>query len=136
MQPRHHLQRCFFEENRKMPDIPALQRSTLVRLIEGLLVEALAAALSSRRARQPQRRGRPLMSKISPEHLARQAVVYLRQSTPDQVVHNLESERRQYNLPERARQLGWSDVAVIDEDLGRSCGSVTPPSFEMPRAHL
>ena len=45
------------------------------------------------------------MSKITPEHLARQAVVYIRQSTPDQVVHNLESKRRQYNLPERARQL-------------------------------
>jgi hypothetical protein len=43
------------------------------------------------------------MSKITPEHLARQPVVYIRQSTPDQVVHNLESKRRQYNLPERAR---------------------------------
>src|SRR3984893_15776910 len=74
-------------------------------------------APTSRRAREPQRRGRPLMSKITPEHLARQAVVYIRQSTPDQVVHNLESKRRQYNLPERARQLGWSDVAVIDDDL-------------------
>jgi hypothetical protein len=42
MQPRHHLQRSLFEEGRKMPDIPASQRSTLVRLVEGLLVEALA----------------------------------------------------------------------------------------------
>jgi len=42
MQPRHHLQRSLFEEDRKTPDIPASQRSTLVRLIEGLLVEALA----------------------------------------------------------------------------------------------
>jgi hypothetical protein len=70
------------------------------------------------------------MSKITPEHLARQAVVYIRQSTPDQVVHNLESKRRQYNLPERARQLGWSDVAVIDDDLGRSGGGVARPGFE------
>ena len=70
------------------------------------------------------------MSKITPEHLARQAVVYIRQSTPDQVVHNLESKRRQYNLPERARQLGWSDVAVIDDDLGRSGGGVVRPGFE------
>ena len=42
MQPRHHLQRSLFEEDRKTPDIPASRRSTLVRLIEGLLVEALA----------------------------------------------------------------------------------------------
>lgn len=38
------------------------------------------------------------MSKVTPEHLARQAVVYIRQSTPDQVAHNLESKRRQYNF--------------------------------------
>jgi hypothetical protein len=41
MQPRHHLQRSLFEEDRKTLDIPASGRSTLVRLIEGLLVEAL-----------------------------------------------------------------------------------------------
>jgi hypothetical protein len=41
MKPRHHLQRSLFEEDRKTPDIAASQRSTLVRLIEGLLVEAL-----------------------------------------------------------------------------------------------
>jgi hypothetical protein len=42
MQPRHHLQRSLFEEDRKTPDISASQRIALVRLIEGLLVEALA----------------------------------------------------------------------------------------------
>jgi hypothetical protein len=42
MQPRRHLQRSLFEEDRQTPAIPASQRSTLVRLIEGLLVEALA----------------------------------------------------------------------------------------------
>jgi hypothetical protein len=42
MQPRRHLQRSLFEEDRKTPDIPASQRSTLVHLIEGLLVEAVA----------------------------------------------------------------------------------------------
>ena len=70
------------------------------------------------------------MSKITPEHLARQAVVYIRQSTANQVANNLESKRRQYNLPERARQLGWGDVAVIDDDLGRSGGGVARPGFE------
>ena len=70
------------------------------------------------------------MSKITLEHLARQAIVYIRQSTPDQVANNLESKRRQYNLPERARHLGWSDIAVIDDDLGRSGGGVARPGFE------
>jgi excisionase family DNA binding protein len=70
------------------------------------------------------------MSKITPEHLGRQAVVYIRQSTADQVANNLESKRRQYNLPERARQLGWANVTVIDDDLGRSGGGVARPGFE------
>ena len=42
MRPKHHLQRSLFEGDRKTPDIPASQRSTLVHLIEGLLVEAAA----------------------------------------------------------------------------------------------
>jgi len=70
------------------------------------------------------------MTKITPEHLARQAIVYIRQSTADQVANNLESQRRQYNLPERAQHLGWSDVAVIDDDLGRSGGGIARPGFE------
>jgi excisionase family DNA binding protein len=71
-----------------------------------------------------------MMTKITPEHLARQAIVYIRQSTADQVANNLESQRRQYNLPERAQHLGWSDVAVIDDDLGRSGGGIARPGFE------
>ena len=70
------------------------------------------------------------MSKITPEHLARQAVVYIRQSTAGQVANNLESKRRQYGLADRARQLGWSDVAIIDNDLGRSGGGIARPGFE------
>ncbi|MCK8787736.1 recombinase family protein [Roseomonas sp. NAR14] len=70
------------------------------------------------------------MSKILPDHLARQAFVYVRQSTQDQLLHNHESRRRQYSLADRARQLGWSDVVVIDDDLGRSGGGVARPGFE------
>lgn len=70
------------------------------------------------------------MSKITPEHLARQAVVYIRQSTADQVTKNRESPRRQYGLADRARQLGWSEVVAIDEDLGRSGGGIARPGFE------
>jgi hypothetical protein len=47
------------------------------------------------------------MSKITAEHLARSAIVYIRQSTADQLLHNQESQRRQYGLADRARQLGW-----------------------------
>src|ERR1700719_1032952 len=70
------------------------------------------------------------MTKITPDHLARSAFVYIRQSTPDQVLNNHESRRRQYGLAERARQLGWQDVVIIDDDLGRSGSGVTRPGFE------
>ncbi|WP_324718083.1 recombinase family protein [Carboxydochorda subterranea] len=59
-------------------------------------------------------------SKLTPEHLARRAVVYVRQSTLEQVRFHRESQRRQYELAERARAMGFRDVEVIDEDLGRS----------------
>ena len=70
------------------------------------------------------------MSKISSEHLARGAYVYVRQSTADQLRHNHESRRRQYALADRARTLGWTEVVVIDDDLGVSAGGVARPGFE------
>ena len=70
------------------------------------------------------------MIKITAEHLARSAYVYIRQSTPDQLVHNHESRRRQYGLADRARQLGWTSVEIIDDDLGRSGSGVSRPGFE------
>ncbi len=70
------------------------------------------------------------MSKITAEHLCREAYVYIRQSTVDQVQHNVESQRRQYGLVERARALGWLEVQVIDEDLGRSGAGIHRPGFE------
>jgi excisionase family DNA binding protein len=70
------------------------------------------------------------MTKITSDHLARGAFVYVRQSTAMQVIHNLESQRRQYGLADRARQLGWQDVEVIDDDLGRSGGGARRPGFE------
>ena len=62
---------------------------------------------------------------IQPTHLKRKAVVYIRQSTPHQVVSNQESLRLQYALCQRARELGWheADVDVIDADLGLSGAS-------------
>src|SRR3979409_931795 len=70
------------------------------------------------------------MSKITTELLARSAYVYIRQSTADQLTHNHESRRRQYGLANRARQLGWTAVEVIDDDLGRSGGGIARPGFE------
>ena len=52
--------------------------------------------------------------------LRRKAIVYVRQSTPQQVQSNLESQRRQYDLVDVARRRGFTDVEIIDEDLGRS----------------
>ncbi len=68
--------------------------------------------------------------KITAEHLAREAFVYVRQSTADQLANNPESRRRQYGLAERARALGWVDITVIDDDLGRSGSGVSRPGFE------
>jgi len=63
--------------------------------------------------------------------LRRKAVVYVRQSTAQQVNTNLESKRRQYELVDLARRWGFRDVEVIDEDLGRSAsGAVDRPGFE------
>jgi DNA invertase Pin-like site-specific DNA recombinase len=70
------------------------------------------------------------MTKITSEHLARTAFVYIRQSTADQLVHNQESQRRQYALADRARGLGWSSVEIVDDDLGRSGGGISRPGFE------
>src|SRR5271167_4008171 len=63
--------------------------------------------------------------------LKRKAVVYVRQSTQSQVITNLESKRRQYDLVEVARQRGFVDVEIIDDDLGRSAsGTVARPGFD------
>jgi DNA invertase Pin-like site-specific DNA recombinase len=61
-------------------------------------------------------------SKIQPRHLERLAMVYVRQSTPQQMVRHQESTRLQYGLVERALCLGWprERTLVIDDDLGRS----------------
>lgn len=67
---------------------------------------------------------------VKPTHLARRAVVYIRQSTPHQVVSNQESLRLQYALRERAHELGWheADIDLIDADLGLSGASAAQRS--------
>lgn len=71
-----------------------------------------------------------MTDKITPAHLERSAYIYVRQSTVDQLANNPESRRRQYALGPRARALGWENIVVIDDDLGRSGGGITRPGFE------
>jgi excisionase family DNA binding protein len=70
------------------------------------------------------------MNKITADHLSRAAYVYVRQSTPGQLINNPESRRRQYALVERAKALGWENVIVVDEDLGHSGDGTMRSGFE------
>jgi DNA invertase Pin-like site-specific DNA recombinase len=65
------------------------------------------------------------MSKIQAEHLMRQALIYVRQSTLTQVRENVGSKERQYGLVQRALDLGWGkeQIVVVDQDQGRSGAS-------------
>ena len=72
-----------------------------------------------------------MSEKIRPQHLQRKAILYVRQSSTYQVSHNLESQKLQYAMQQRLRQLGWQEIEIIDEDLGRSAaGTVTRAGFE------
>ncbi len=66
--------------------------------------------------------------KVKPVHLARKSVLYIRQSSPSQVLRNQESRRLQYGMKQRLRDLGWSDIEVVDEDLGKSADGTTDRS--------
>jgi DNA invertase Pin-like site-specific DNA recombinase len=69
--------------------------------------------------------------KIKRQHLQRKAILYVRQSSTHQVHNNLESQKLQYAMQERLRQLGWCEIEVVDEDLGRSAaGTVARSGFE------
>lgn len=64
---------------------------------------------------------------VTSRHLCRKAVIYIRQSTPHQVMNNQESQKLQYALRQRAVELGWEEpnIEVIDTDLGRSGATTT-----------
>ena len=72
------------------------------------------------------------MNRITPDHLARRAIVYVRQSSEYQVRHNTGSREWQYGLKARANALGWADVTFIDQDLGLSgSGGASRPGFKI-----
>src|SRR6478735_3364736 len=76
---------------------------------------------SPRMAPSPTTFGLRAASKIQDRHLDRLAIVYVRQSSPQQVLENRESRERQYALAQLAQRLGWpaERVAIIDEDQAR-----------------
>ena len=72
-----------------------------------------------------------MSDKIGSHHLQRKAILYVRQSSPHQVIHNEESRRLQYAMRGRLRDLGWQEVEVVDDDLGRSAsGAGTRSGFK------
>ena len=77
---------------------------------------------SPRMAPSPTTFGLRAASKIQDRHLDRLAIVYVRQSSPQQVLENRESRERQYALAQFAQRLGWpaERVVIVDEDQGRS----------------
>jgi len=66
-----------------------------------------------------------MSEKLTTHHLARRAIVYVRQSSHQQLLHNNEGRRLQYEMENRVRELGWREAEVIDEDLGRSAATTT-----------
>ena len=72
-----------------------------------------------------------ISDKVRPHHLERKAILYVRQSSAHQVLHNRESSALQYAMRDRLTALGWSEIEVIDDDLGRSAaGGVQRAGFE------
>ena len=72
-----------------------------------------------------------MSDKIGSHHLQRKAILYVRQSSPHQVIHNEESRRLQYAMRGRLRDLGWQEIEVIDDDLGQSAsGAGTRSGFK------
>ena len=72
-----------------------------------------------------------ITDKLRPYHLERKALLYVRQSSAHQVLHNRESSALQYAMRDSLTALGWSEIEVIDDDLGRSAaGGVQRAGFE------
>src|ERR1700683_1127130 len=84
-----------------------------------------------RQRRRSRRRSVMISDKVRPHHLDRKAILYVRQSSAHQVLHNRESSALQYAMRDRLTALGWSEIEVIDDDLGRSAaGGVQRAGFE------
>ncbi|WP_271498097.1 recombinase family protein [Bradyrhizobium sp. CCBAU 11357] len=72
-----------------------------------------------------------ISDKLRSHHLWRKDILYVRQSSAHQVLHNRESSTLQYTMRDRLTALGWSEIEVIDDDLGRSAaGGIERAGFE------
>jgi DNA invertase Pin-like site-specific DNA recombinase len=113
------------EKNRNLFDLLLDETDaweTLHEEHQALAIQILARLIAQAVPPNQQREKNHDSSKVKPNHLQRAAIVYVRQSSPDQVKNHRESTARQYALVEKACQLGWAQeqVIVIDEDLGLS----------------
>ena len=115
-----------FKPPRRVPQVPAEVRQKMIRLLARLLQQRMARHYGTWMPRR-----RIMSDKIRPQHLERKAILYIRQSSAYQVTHNLESQKLQYAMQEWLRQLGWREIEVVNEDLGRSAaGPVARTGFE------
>src|ERR1700731_1167369 len=90
--------------------------------------------MQRRQRRRARRRLIMISDKVRPHHLQRKAILYVRQSSAHQVLHNRESSALQYAMRDRLMALGWSEIEVIDDDLGRSAhGRAYPTSLRTSR---
>jgi DNA invertase Pin-like site-specific DNA recombinase len=106
--------------------LPEETREAVTGLVMRLLVDHNAAIAGPAR-----REGAVMSDKIKPHHLARKAILYVRQSSLHQVLHSRESQSLQYAMRDRLVALGWSEVDTVDDDLGRSAaGGVMRVGFE------
>ena len=131
---RRPTQGCLFESDRPhWRELLTSTRNPLRQLMQQLLLETARRAEVTKSENEVS----DDESKITSEHLARKAIVCVRQSSGTQVRENLESQRRQYALVEHARSLGFGDVELIDEDTGQSGSTLAGRSgFQrlMPRS--
>ena len=108
----------------RLPETAQVQVMGLLAamIAAGVLVEGRAASVA---AANPAAGRVNEMAEPSAVHLRRDAYIYVRQSTLAQMTRNTESLHRQYDLPDRAKALGWAgnQIVVIDDDLGRSGSS-------------
>src|ERR1700739_55959 len=87
--------------------------------------------MQRRQQRRARRRSVMISEKIRPHHLERKAILYVRQSSAHQVLHNRESSALQYAMRDRLTALGWSRIETVDDDLGRSAaGGVARAGFD------
>src|SRR5215470_13215850 len=100
------------------PAVAALDLTKAAAIIANMIESYLAGAPRCPTGKEPIM----MNSKMADHHLARQACIYIRQSTPGQVRFNQESKERQYNLANQAKALGWmpEQIRILDGDLGHS----------------